>query len=45
MSKGTTEGTLVGRTGLSGAPPDSVRCTRGLQAELRTSRNLRVAAL
>jgi hypothetical protein len=35
-SKGTTEGTLVWRTGLSGVPPDSVRCTRGLQAKLRT---------
>ena len=38
-SKGTTEDTLVWRTGLSGAPPDSVRCTRGLQAELRTFGN------
>ena len=35
-SKGTTEGTLVWRTGLSGVPPDSVRCTRGLHAELLT---------
>jgi hypothetical protein len=34
--QGITEGTLVWRTGLSGAPPDSVRCTRGLQAELFT---------
>jgi hypothetical protein len=29
----------VWRTGLSGAPPDSVRCTRGLQAQLRTFGN------
>jgi hypothetical protein len=35
-SKGTTEGTLVWRTGLSGAPPDNVRCTRGLQVKLVT---------
>jgi hypothetical protein len=27
---------LVWRTGLSGAPPDSVRCTRGLQLKLVT---------
>jgi hypothetical protein len=30
---------LVWRTGLSGAPPDIVRCTRGLQAELHTFGN------
>jgi hypothetical protein len=30
---------LVWRTGLSGAPPDSVRCTRGLQAQLSTFGN------
>jgi hypothetical protein len=30
---------LVWRTGLSGVPPDSVRCTRGLQAKLRTFGN------
>ena len=30
---------LVWHTGLSGAPPDSVRCTRGLQAELNTFGN------
>jgi hypothetical protein len=34
--QGITEGTLVWRTGLSGVPPDSVRCTRGLQDELLT---------
>jgi hypothetical protein len=27
---------LVWRTGLSGVPPDSVWCTRGLEAELAT---------
>jgi hypothetical protein len=37
--QGITEGTLVWRTGLSGVPPDSVRCTRGLQAKLRTFEN------
>jgi hypothetical protein len=30
---------MVWRTGLSGVPPDSVRCTRGLQAKLRTFGN------
>jgi hypothetical protein len=30
------KGTLVWRTGLSGVPPDSVRCTRELEAELAT---------
>jgi hypothetical protein len=35
-SKGTTEGTLVWRNGMSGVPPDSVRCTRGLEAKLIT---------
>jgi hypothetical protein len=30
---------LVWRTGLSGVPPDSVRCTRGLQAKLRSFGN------
>jgi hypothetical protein len=34
--QGLTEGTLVWRTGLSGVPPDCVRCTRGLHAELFT---------
>jgi hypothetical protein len=34
--QGITEGTLVWRTGLSGVPPDSVRCTRGLEAKLIT---------
>jgi hypothetical protein len=37
--QGITEGTLVWRTGLSGAPPDSVRCTRELQVELFTFGN------
>jgi hypothetical protein len=37
--QGITEGTLVWRTGLSGAPPDGVRCTRGLQAKLRAFGN------
>jgi hypothetical protein len=31
--QGITEVCLVWRTGLSGVPPDSVRCTRGLHAE------------
>jgi hypothetical protein len=35
-SKRQSKGTLVWRTGLSGAPPDSVRCTRALEAELAT---------
>jgi hypothetical protein len=35
-SKRQPKGTLVWRTGLSGAPPDSVRCTRALEAELTT---------
>jgi hypothetical protein len=30
---------MVWRTGLSGVPPDSVRCTRGLQAKLHTFGN------
>jgi hypothetical protein len=37
--QGITEGTLVWCTRLSGAPPDSVRCNRGLQAELFTFGN------
>jgi hypothetical protein len=32
---------LVWRTGLSGAPPDSVRCTREFQSELATFGNSR----
>jgi hypothetical protein len=40
-SKGYPKAALVWRTGLSGAPPDSVRCTRGLQAKLRTFGNSR----
>ena len=35
-AKGIPEGSLVWRTGLSGAPPDSVRCTRGLPVKLVT---------
>jgi hypothetical protein len=35
-SKGQPKVALVWRTRLSGVPPDSVRCTRGLQAELFT---------
>jgi hypothetical protein len=35
-SKGQPKCALVWRTGLSGAPPDSVRCTTGLQAKLFT---------
>jgi hypothetical protein len=35
-SKRQSKGTLVWRTGLSGVPPDSVRCTRALDAELAT---------
>jgi hypothetical protein len=35
-SKRQPKGTVVWRTGLSGAPPDSVRCTRALEAELAT---------
>jgi hypothetical protein len=33
-AKGIPKGSLVWRTGLSGVPPDSVRCTRGLRVEL-----------
>jgi hypothetical protein len=33
-SKRHSKAALVWRTGLSGVPPDSVRCTRELQAEL-----------
>jgi hypothetical protein len=35
-SKRQPKGTLVWRTGLSGVPPDSVRCTRALNTELLT---------
>jgi hypothetical protein len=35
-SKGQPKAVLVWRTGLSGVPSDSVRCTRGLKAELFT---------
>jgi hypothetical protein len=35
-SKRQPKGTLVWRTGLSGVPPDSVRCTRALGVELTT---------
>jgi hypothetical protein len=34
--QGITEGTLVWRTGLSGVPPDNVRCNRVLQLKLFT---------
>ena len=36
VSKGQPKCALVWRTGLSGVPPDSVRCTRALEAELLT---------
>jgi hypothetical protein len=39
VSKGQPKCSLVWRTGLSGVPPDSVRCTRELQAELNTFGN------
>jgi hypothetical protein len=39
VSKGQPKAALDWRTGLSGVPPDSVRCTRGLQAKLRTFGN------
>jgi hypothetical protein len=35
-AKDIPKGTLVWRTGLSGVPPDSVRCTRELEVELAT---------
>jgi hypothetical protein len=35
-SKRQPKGTLVWHTRLSGAPPDSVRCTKALDAELAT---------
>jgi hypothetical protein len=35
-NKRQPKGTLVWRTGQSGVPPDSVRCTRELEAELAT---------
>jgi hypothetical protein len=38
-SKEAPKAPLVWRTGLSGVPPDSVRCTRGLQLELATFGN------
>jgi hypothetical protein len=38
-SKGQPKAALVWRTELSGVPPDSVRCTRGLQAKLHTFGN------
>jgi hypothetical protein len=33
-----TKGALVWRTGLSGVPPDSVRCTRTVQLQTRHPR-------
>jgi hypothetical protein len=38
-SKGQPKCALVWRTGLSGVPPDSIRCTRELQAQLLTFGN------
>jgi hypothetical protein len=38
-AKGQPKAPLVWRTGLSGVPPDSVRCTRGLQLQLATFGN------
>jgi hypothetical protein len=40
VSKRHPKGTLVWRTGLSGVPPDSVRCTRELEAKLATFRKM-----
>jgi hypothetical protein len=40
-SKRQPKGTLVGRTGLFGVPPDSVRCTRALEVELFTFGKIR----
>jgi hypothetical protein len=40
-SKRQPKGTLVWRTGLSGVPPDSVLCTRALEAELFTFGKIR----
>jgi hypothetical protein len=40
-AKDIPKGILVWRTGLSGAPPDSVRCTRALEAQLATFRKIR----
>jgi hypothetical protein len=40
-AKDIPKGTLVWRTGLSGVPPDSVRCTRWLEAELATFGKIR----
>jgi hypothetical protein len=40
-SKRQPKGTVVWRTGLSGVPPDSVRCTRALEAELATFGKIR----
>jgi hypothetical protein len=39
VSKGQPKCALVWRTGLSGAPPNSVRCTRELDAQLFTFGN------
>ena len=38
-AKGQPRAPLVWRTGLSGVPPDSVRCTRGLRLKLATFGN------
>jgi hypothetical protein len=39
-AKDIPKGTLVWRTGLSGVPPDSVRCIRALNAKLATFEKL-----
>jgi hypothetical protein len=39
VNKGQPKCALVWRTGLSGVPPDSVRCTRELQAKFNTFGN------
>jgi hypothetical protein len=44
-SKGQPKAALVWRTGLSGVPPDSVRCTRELDAQLFTFGNFQRAPL
>jgi hypothetical protein len=39
MSKNQPKAALVWRTGLSGVPPDSVRCTREINSKLATFEN------
>jgi hypothetical protein len=43
-AKGIPKGSLVWRTGLSSGAPDSVRCTRGLRAELLSLGNFQKPA-